>query len=113
MNKSMTMLIILAMTGALLAALPAPLGAEQKGSVRSIELPTMPVDLANGPDRDTVNRFCGICHGVEYVPMQPKMSKAQWSATVTKMIKVFGAPVPQEDADKIIGYLSTAYGTGQ
>jgi hypothetical protein len=45
--------------------------------------------------------------------MQPKMSKAQWSATVTKMIKVFGAPVPQEDADKIIGYLSTAYGTGQ
>jgi len=113
MNRTMTMLIIFAMTGALLAALTASVGAEQKGSVRSIELPYMPFDLAAGPDRDTVNRYCGICHGVEYVPMQPRLSKAQWTGTVTKMIKVFGAPVPQEDADKIIGYLSTAYGTGQ
>jgi cytochrome c553 len=113
MNKTMTMLIMLAMTAALLAALPAPVGAEQKGNVRSIELPFMPVDLAGGPDRDTVSRYCGICHGVEYVPMQPRLSKSQWTATVTKMIKAFGAPVPQEDADKIIGYLSTAYGTGQ
>jgi hypothetical protein len=29
------------------------------------------------------------------------------------MIKTFGAPVPQEDADKIINYLATAYGTGK
>jgi sulfite dehydrogenase (cytochrome) subunit B len=113
MNRTMTMLIILVTTGALLAALPVPLGAEQKGNVKSIELPYMPVDLANGPDQDMVSRYCGICHGVEYIPMQPKLSKAQWGATVTKMIKVFGAPVPQEDTDKIVGYLSTAYGTGQ
>ena len=59
----------------------------------------MPVDLAAGPDGEIVNRYCGICHGVEYVPMQPRLSKAQWTGTVTKMIKVFGAPVPQEDAD--------------
>jgi hypothetical protein len=97
---------------ALLAALPAPVLAEQKGSVKSIELPSVPVDLADGPGRDAASRYCGICHGVEYIPMQPPLSKAQWSATVTKMIKVFGAPVPQEDADKIVGYLSTAYGTG-
>jgi cytochrome c5 len=97
---------------ALLAALPAPVLAEQKGSVKSIELPSVPVDLADGPDRDAASRYCGICHGVEYIPMQPKMSKAQWTATVAKMIKAFGAPVPQEDADKIAGYLSTAYGTG-
>jgi cytochrome c553 len=113
MNRTMTMLIICAMTITLFAALPAPAWAEQKGSVRSIELPYMPFDLAAGPDRDAASRYCGICHGVEYIPMQPRLSKAQWTGTVTKMIKVFGAPVPQEDADKIIGYLGTAYGTGQ
>jgi cytochrome c5 len=113
MNRTVTMLIVVAMTGALLAALPAPVKAEQKGSVRSIELPLMQFELAGGPDRELVNRYCGICHGVEYVPMQPGLSKAQWTATVTKMIKAFGAPVPQEDADKIVGYLGTAYGTGQ
>jgi cytochrome c5 len=111
MNRTM-MLILCAMVVALLAALPAPVLAEQKGNVNSIELPAVPVDLADGPDRDTTSRYCGICHGVEYIPMQPKMSKAQWTATVTKMIKAFGAPVPLEDADKIVGYLSTAYGTG-
>ena len=113
MNRTMTMLIILAMSAVVLAALTVPVGAEQKGTLNAIELPSVPVDLANGPDRDTASRYCGICHGVEYIPMQPKMSKAQWTATVAKMIKAFGAPVPQEDADKIVGYISTAYGTGQ
>jgi hypothetical protein len=45
--------------------------------------------------------------------MQPKMSKAQWAATVTKMVKAFGAPIPQEDADRISEYLAGAYGTGK
>jgi cytochrome c5 len=112
MNRTITMLIMCVAVAVLLAALPVPTLAEQKGNVKSIELPSVPVDLANGPDRDVASRYCGICHGVEYIPMQPKMSKAQWTATVTKMIKTFGAPVPQEDADKIIGYVSTTYGTG-
>jgi hypothetical protein len=29
------------------------------------------------------------------------------------MIKAFGAPIPQEDADRLVNYLSTAYGTGK
>jgi hypothetical protein len=45
--------------------------------------------------------------------MQPIFSKAQWTASVAKMIKVFGAPIPQEDADMIADYLSTAYGSGK
>jgi len=110
MNRLIPMLIMLVTT---LALLPVTIGAEQKGSMRSIELPFLQFELAAGPDRELLDRHCGICHGVEYVPMQPRLSKAQWTATVTKMIKIFGAPVPQEDADRIIGYLGTAYGTGQ
>ncbi len=87
--------------------------AQQKAAATTIDLPVMTFDLADGPDRDRVTAYCGICHGVEYIPMQPRLSRAQWTGTVTKMIKAFGAPVPQEDADKIVNYLSTAYGTGK
>ncbi len=86
--------------------------AGQQSSVHAIQLPDMKFDLAEGPGRDKAASYCAICHGAEYIPMQPKMSKAQWTGTVTKMIKAFGAPIPQEDADIIINYLSTAYGTG-
>src|SRR5512144_3069285 len=104
MKKTLLPLIILMLSLALAAGSVNNLQAEPKNGEKSIELPIMAFDLAAGPDRDTVNRHCGICHGTEYIPMQPKLSKAQWAATVTKMIKAFGAPVPQEDADKIVNY---------
>jgi cytochrome c5 len=112
MKKILLPLIMLVLFLAL-AAGSSTLHAEQKDVVKSIELPTLVFDLADGPGRDKVSAFCGICHGTEYIPMQPKLSKAQWTATVMKMIKTFGAPVPQEDVDKIINYLATAYGTGK
>jgi hypothetical protein len=113
MKKMLSALIILALSCTLVAGLSRTLRAEQKGAVRSIELPIMSFDLADGPDRDKASGYCTICHAIDYIPMQPKMSKAQWTATVTKMIKTFGAPIPQEDADRIIDYLAIAYGTGK
>jgi hypothetical protein len=113
MKKTLSLLIVLALTGTFVAGLSRTLGAQQQGTVRSIELPVMNFDIADGPDRDKVSGYCAVCHGIDYIPMQPKMSRAQWTATVTKMIKAFGAPIPQEDTDKIINYLSTAYGTGK
>jgi len=113
MKKTFTLVIIAVLAVTLGAGLSHTLQAEQKDGGKTIELPTMSFDLAEGPDRDKAASYCGICHGIEYIPMQPKLSRAQWSATVTKMIKAFGAPVPQEDADKIINYLATAYGTGK
>lgn len=113
MKTMLSLLFVLSLSCTIVAGLPRVLGAEQKGTVRSIELPALSFDLAPGAGLDKVNAFCAICHGTEYIPMQPKMSKAQWTGTVTKMVKTFGAPVPQEDADKIIEYLSTAYGSGK
>src|SRR5512144_1201508 len=104
MKKTLLPLIMLILSIALAAGSANDLQAEPKNDEKSIELPVMAFDLADGPDRDKVDRHCGICHGTEYIPMQPKLSKAQWTATVTKMIKAFGAPVPQEDADKIVNY---------
>jgi sulfite dehydrogenase (cytochrome) subunit B len=113
MRKVLLPAIMLMLSTALAAGFAGTLQAEQEDAVKSIELPVITFDLADGPDRDKVKVFCGICHGTEYIPMQPKLSKAQWTATVTKMVKAFGAPVPQEDTDKIVNYLATAYGTGK
>jgi len=113
MKKILLPMMILMVSIVLAAGPGRTLQAEQKNDEKSIELPVLAFDLADGPDRDKVMRYCGICHGTEYIPMQPKLSKAQWTATVTKMVKAFGAPVPQEDADKIINYLAAAYGTGK
>jgi sulfite dehydrogenase (cytochrome) subunit B len=82
-------------------------------SVRSITLPELRTGLREGEGRIKTESYCNICHSVDYITMQPGFSKAQWTATVAKMIKVFGAPIPQEDADTIASYLSTAYGPGK
>jgi sulfite dehydrogenase (cytochrome) subunit B len=113
MKKILLPMIILMLPIVLAVGPGRALQAEQKNGEKSIELPVISFDLADGPDRDKVNLHCGICHGTEYIPMQPRLSRAQWTATVTKMVKAFGAPVPQEDTDKIINYLAAAYGTGK
>lgn len=105
-------LVVLALSCAMVAASSRTLRAEEKETVHSIELPTIVFDLAEGPNRDQTMVYCAVCHAVDYIPMQPKLSRAQWTATVTKMIKAYGAPIPQEDADRIVDYLCAAYGTG-
>jgi hypothetical protein len=84
----------------------------ESGTVKSIDLPDIRFELKEGPDRSKVETSCMICHGTDYIPMQPALTKKQWTATVDKMIKTFGAPVSPEDREKIIDYLATAYGTG-
>ena len=113
MKRTLPLLTILAALSIICIGYSGSSAAEQQSSTHSIQLPDMKFDLAEGPGREKVTSYCAVCHGVEYIPMQPKLSKAQWTGTVTKMIKTFGAPIPQEDADTIINYLSTAYGTGK
>jgi len=75
---------------------------------------TMPSDstyaaLAPGGGREVTQRQCVSCHSTDYIVMQPRGGEKQWSAVVTKMIKVFGAPVSDEDAKTIVEYLATHY----
>lgn len=47
----------------------------------------------------------------DYIQMNsPFMDRKVWGAEVTKMIKVFGAPVSDEDAKTIIEYLTKDHG---
>ncbi len=85
---------------------------QEKGTVHTLEIPVIQVQLKPGPGLDKVSTLCNICHSVDYITMQPAFPRSTWSAEVNKMIKVMGAPVSEEDAKIIIDYLVTNYGTG-
>jgi sulfite dehydrogenase (cytochrome) subunit B len=76
----------------------------------SITLPAETVALKEGPGMDVTTTQCRLCHSLDYITMQPPGGAKQWDGVVTKMVKVFGAPISEPDAKSIVEYLSTAYG---
>jgi hypothetical protein len=46
---------------------------------------------------------------VQTQPKGPKFGKDFWQAEVTKMIKVYGAPIDESDIPKIVEYLAQTY----
>ncbi len=104
MKKLIILSLVLAIGGLSYAA--------GQDAVRSIELPVVKTELKAGDGRDTTEKYCSICHSLDYIVMQPKFPKATWAGEVNKMIKVMGAPIPEADAKVIIDYLAAQYGTG-
>ena len=79
---------------------------------------TLPPDnpmatLAPGPGMEIARATCGLCHSTDYIVRQPRSTAPQWQAEVTKMVKVFGAPVTPDTERIIAEYLASAYGSGQ
>jgi sulfite dehydrogenase (cytochrome) subunit B len=69
------------------------------------------IRLADGPGRDQAQASCSMCHSLDYIVMNsPFQDRAAWEKTVTKMIKVYGAPLSDEDAAAIVSYLDRSYG---
>ena len=67
---------------------------------------------ANGVDR--VQAHCAICHSLDYIVMNsPFQDRAGWDKTVTKMVKVMGAPLTPEDVAAVVDYLAANYGKPQ
>src|SRR5437773_2520337 len=76
---------------------------------------TLPEDhafgtLKPGPDSVLVQETCSLCHSTDYIVRQPAGDMKQWEAVVTKMIKVFGAPLDDQEAKAIAEYLTRQYG---
>lgn len=59
------------------------------------------------PERGLVLGQCQICHTAEYVKQQ-RLSPAQWTATVNKMIG-WGAPITPEQGAALAQVLAEAY----
>src|SRR5690242_5911626 len=75
----------------------------------------MPADhayaaLKPGAGVEGPRQQCVSCHSTDYIVMQPRGNARQWDGVVTKMIRVFGAPVSDQDAKTIVEYLATQYG---
>ena len=98
-----------AIAGTLLLLAGPLLAAAQE---RTIALPAdhAYAALVDGPGAQTARNSCGFCHSTDYVVMQPRGDAKQWQAVVTKMIKVYGAPISDADAKEIVEYLAGAYG---
>lgn len=105
----MRTLLAIALTGMLGAGIAYAVSEESR---HSISLPETSVEMKSGEGMQKAETFCNICHSLDYITMQPKFSKAQWTATVKKMIRVMGAQINEEDAKSIIDYLAVHYGTG-
>src|SRR5689334_14341192 len=48
---------------------------------------------------------CITCHTLRYIEMQPDFPRKTWEKITDKMIKNFGAPIPDSSAKKIVDYL--------
>jgi sulfite dehydrogenase len=94
------------------AALFSLLGlfAARGGGVK-IELPAETASFKPGPGSEIANGQCLVCHSVEYVTTQPALPRAYWSFSVKKMRDKFGAPIPEDQVDPLVNYLSVNYGS--
>jgi len=103
MKLSVALLAVIAAIGDLAAA----------DKPREITLPpeTEVYRTSDLPGYALVNAMCLTCHSMEYVKYQPTTSpRAYWQATVVKMQKVFGAPIPDPMIEPLVDYLTRTYG---
>jgi len=83
--------------------------ADGTGTV-TIKLPEETARFKPGPGVETVQLNCVKCHSADYIYMQPPLTREQWLATVTKMKKVFGAPIEDKDIETVVNYLMSQNG---
>jgi mono/diheme cytochrome c family protein len=87
------------------------LGSAGAASI-SYKLPDETAAFKPGVNLEVVQNNCTGCHSADYVqtqPRGPKFKKDFWQAEVTKMIKVYGAPIADADVAKIVEYLAATY----
>jgi hypothetical protein len=70
------------------------------------------IKLASGAQTALVQLRCSTCHSLDYVAMNsPFLARAAWEAEVRKMMKVMGAPIPENEVAPLVDYLTQYYGT--
>jgi mono/diheme cytochrome c family protein len=107
----MTCRLVVALLLAPAAIAALSLGAATAAPV-SYTLPDETAAFRPGPNLDVAQNNCTGCHSSDYIstqPQGPKYKKDFWQAEVTKMIKLYGAPIDQADVPKIVDYLAATY----
>ena len=89
------------------------LAATSVATAVEIKLPEDTTRLLDSPlpGYTLATTLCYTCHSVDYLRYQPPSARTYWKATVVKMQKIFGAPIPEEAIEPIVDYLAKTYGT--
>jgi sulfite dehydrogenase (cytochrome) subunit B len=92
-----------------LAAVAGSIPGSVSAAPVSYTLPDETAVFGPGPNLEVIQSNCAACHSADYIITQPRGAKFKrdfWQAEVTKMIKVFGAPIDDADAARIVDYLA-------
>lgn len=88
----------------LLAAGPA------RAEPKTYQLPEETAALKQGPGVEAAETNCVSCHSADYVNAQPpRKGRVFWEAEVTKMVKVYKAPIEDANVKAIVDYLEKTY----
>ncbi len=90
--------------------------AATTASAKEIRLPPDGVQLTPSalPGYDKARHLCVACHSAEYMLYQPpSAARPYWEGVVTRMKKVFSAPLDDADMPDIVDYLVKTYGNEQ
>lgn len=60
-----------------------------------------------GPHREVFQASCTICHSTRLIMTQPQLNEGQWKGVVEKMVKMYGAPLHEEQQRLIVAYLAS------
>lgn len=84
-----------------------------RAAALEITLPPETAQLVESPlpGYTLAQAMCLTCHSADYMRMQPVSSRTYWQASVTKMQKTFGAPIPDSAVEPLVDYLAKTYGT--
>ncbi|MGC5779484.1 cytochrome c [Methylobacterium sp. NFXW15] len=100
----------------LAALLALALAPAAQAAPETYALPEPTAQFKPAPDAEHAAGFqaaqenCMTCHSPDYVAMQPPgKGAAFWDAEVTKMVKVYHAPIEPAQAKAIAAYLGAAY----
>ena len=97
---------------AIVATVAATTLVAAKAAPVSYKLPEETAAFKPGPNLDVVQNNCTACHSADYIntqPRGPKYKKEFWQTEVTKMIKLYGAPIEEADVSKIVDYLAATH----
>lgn len=74
----------------------------------SVQLPVSDESFPPGDGADAATGYCLICHSAGMVVRQPQLTRDEWRAEVMKMRSAYGAPVPDDQVERLADYLASS-----
>jgi mono/diheme cytochrome c family protein len=81
--------------------------ASRQWAIVSVELPASDENFPPGLGADIATSQCLICHSAGMVLRQPPLTKEEWRAEIIKMRSAYGAPMPDDQVDRLSEYLKS------